>query len=349
MTRWCFNGLVLACLLAACLWLTFGNATVSSESVVAISDLETPRETAKDEELVFSTLAVDLGAIKGPTECRFEYRNRSAAIVSILESTASCSCTLSKPDKPLLGPGDSGYLTIAFDGKTEKPGAQTHLVRFNYLGLTRRQILLSIRFTNAPDILVPDRIELRSWAGHQEARLLTITDYRERPFDIMRVESTLANARATLMDKSTHYAPGWDFRIKVTADDSGQVGEEAGRLIIHTTDPERPRIEIALVVHRVQRIRVLPAQLRLATKSGERLLRGRLWLDDAEGKQIDIESVTTSDTSLTCEWERGGRVKHVLEVTSDGSPSAAGRPLKLRIRTKEPVACVLDVDVLLPS
>ena len=199
MTRWCFNGLVLACLLAACLWLTFGNATVSSESVVANSDLESPRALAKDEELVFATEAIDLGAIKGPTECRFEYRNRSAASVSILESTASCSCTLSKPDKPLLGPGDSGYLTVSFDGKTEKPGAQAHLVRFNYLSLTRRQTLLSIRFMNAPDILVPNRIDVRSWTGHQETRLLTITDYRERPFDITRVESTLANVRAALI------------------------------------------------------------------------------------------------------------------------------------------------------
>lgn len=127
------------------------------------------------------------------------------------------------------------------------------------------------------------------------------------------------------------------------------MGDQAGRLILHTTDSARPRIEIALAVRHVQRIRVLPARLRLAGSPGGNVFRGRLWLDDLEGKNIVIDSIESSDAGLECQWEHDGRQKHVVDVRFDASRGVAEKPLKLHIRIKDPLVCLLDVDVSLPS
>ena len=110
-------------------------------------------ESEKEGSIKFETTVHDFGNIKetaGPQIYKFKFTNVGQAPLKIKNAKAECGCT--KPEFPVkeIAPGESGYITVAYNPRGNR-GGFTKTVTVRSTG-SPGKVVLKIRGTVIPDL-----------------------------------------------------------------------------------------------------------------------------------------------------------------------------------------------------
>ncbi len=340
-------------LIAAGAWLLLrdGRTGGSENAPTAAIPPRGLQEPGPEEDLCFARKEIDLGSVKGPIHFNFDYQNRSKRVIRKVRIAPSCNCTVTRPDKDELQPGERGRFAVDIAPRGQPVGRQAYVITVEYEGDSRRQVRLLIRAHHTPDITVPESVAIRSVPGREGSATFALVDYRDHPLDITSISTSSAGLKAVIESRPGSYLPGWQYLLRATfTSDRLEPGDYTETIVLHTTDPDRGEITIGANIHRVRRIRVAPAVLSLHPAQGDGPeLMGRCYLDDTAGDPVAIASITPSHPAIRCKTPREKKVRHLIEVVCDAQAIALPKTCTIRILVREPVAEEATVQVLLPS
>jgi hypothetical protein len=174
-------------------------------------------------------------------------------------------------------------------------------------------------------------------------------DYRDQPLKIDSISTSSRSLQVRLSQTPDRFLPGWRFNFIATLRDGAYPpGNYAESILLHTSDPERPIIQVKALIHRIERIRVAPDPLYLRedpTQPGRQ--SARFFLDDLAGDSLEIADIRCSDPNLKCTARPPGESQKIFEVVLNekGVKNQAAR-LKLRIALRKPVSEELCVTVI---
>lgn len=301
-------------------------------------------------ELHFVKTTVDLGLLTKETDYTFSFENRGKHTVKIIAIRSSCNCTTPTPEKRTLLPGEKGRILVNIKPRLERIGQNLYAVDVEYQGAQLRRTRLTLQAQHRPDIVVPDRLILRSVPGRSASVSFSVIDYRERPLAIKEIKTSSPTLQARVTQEPSTYLPGWQYRLEVSlSPDPRPGGSREESVWLGTTDPQREKILVRVTVQRAHRIRVSPSSLRLrAVKNQPGKQTGKLFIDDTEGESLTVLSARPSHPSLRCTLQtnpvRGGVL---LEAELDESRLRVPHgPLTIRVVLNKPVREELCITVL---
>lgn len=309
-----------------------------------------PSNQKEEGELQFQTREIDLGIVKEATQCEFRYANRSSQTIRLLHIKPSCNCTATIPDKRVLEPGESGCITIKVNPRQEQVGRHAYAVDLEYQGSRLHQTRLRLLFQNYPEVVVPERVSLRSLPGKTATARFVLIDYRDRPLKINTITTSSPNLQARVVEESSSYLPGWHFAVEVScANKDFAPGASTETIVLRTTDLARETILVHAVIERVHRVRAAPSTLYLtAAQDNSEAQTGKIYYDDTEGELLDFQSITPSHESLRCVAESGSSpTRRIVRVDLDAGRLPANHPpLLVRVMFRSPVAEELCITVV---
>ncbi len=235
------TGMVLALPLffvSAGIWLLFreGQAGEGPKPASPAAPVPVLPDQDPEEELRFAPNEIDLGSVKeGPLHCVFEYQNRSPRVVRLLRVVPSCNCSITRPDKDAIQPGESGHIAVDVTPRGKPVGRQAYAFTVEYESAVPRQARLLVRATHTPDVVVPESVTLRSVPGCQASTAFTLVDYRERPLDLTAITTSSPDLKVSIERRPGSYLPGWQYELRATfASDRLPPGESIESIFLDT-------------------------------------------------------------------------------------------------------------------
>jgi len=305
---------------------------------------------ASDEGLFFTSKEADLGVVKEPTTYHFPFENRATVKAEILELNPSCNCTVPKLEKTSFQPGEKGKISIETDLRGRKIGPQLFVINVKYRTILIRETRLALHAVYRPDLVVPTDLKVRLVRGGKPQRIpFAVIDYRDSPFVIQQISTTSPSLKVEIKETPSSYLPGWKHELELVAAQTDQpVGNNLESITLLTNDPEHKGISIPVLVERVGRIRVSPAKLSLRPTDKVGVQMGKVFVDDREGGEIEIDSVELPSPAL--EWNGNPNFpgSKVFQVTLDenklsSTPTGA---LRIKLRFKKPIQEETWIDVI---
>lgn len=296
-------------------------------------------------ELIAPDQRTELGLIRQPVEHAFTYRNRGRVPVTITGVHPSCNCTVTKPDKTLLQPGETGRIVVTVEPQRQQAGRHTHVIALDYRGQTVQRLRFELSFQNWPDVALPEQLDLRVVTGQAGTIQFDLVDYRDRPLRVTKVATSSPDLTARVVSEPTSFRPGWSYQFEVAVTPGTTLGERSEAVYVHTDDPQRSIVPIHLHIHRRHRVRVAPAAVHLTrTEAGRQ--EARLFISDSQGGSVEINSVTPSDKTLSYEVQpsRSSGGQEVL-LRLDGRLTGPPVPLTVRLVISRPVREEYVVEV----
>jgi hypothetical protein len=345
----CLAFLVCGASLGAAAWTAIRLGWADSACPVAArpeGDVAPENEARGD--LVFDKSEIDLGAIREPAECSFNFTNNSTVPLTIHSVEASCSCTVAKLAQATYPQGGRGAITVRIQPRSGTIGPQASRIVVDYTTSERRTARLLIRLKFQPDVIVPAEVAMRCVQGLTSTASFTLVDFRDEPLKILRIGTSSAGIAAIVRQTPVAYLPGWQYEIEVTLRDGVAVSTDRREsVILYTSDTERPEIVVGVLLKHVDRVRVSPGILVLAEEEKEsKPAANWLYVDDTEGGAVSVGAVTPSHPCLRCELEQNGTQRPRLRVRyADDLYKQGDGPLSVSVKILSPVREVVCVKV----
>ena len=294
----------------------------------------------------FQNPVAELGPIKAATSHEFGYENRGTEPVTIGVTRASCGCVYVDRAARTVPPGGSGRLTVSVDPSRLPVGPQTKTIEVEVKGAVAESARLELRFSNSPDLVAPERVELRTVAGQPGTARFDLIDYRARPLRITQLAcSPHPGLQAKVVGEPGNYLPGWKYQIEVTSAAATPPGDHPGYVVVSTDDPAYATIRIAVDAHHAPRLRAAPTAVQLL-RAADGKVTGRVFISDALSQAVEIESLAPSDGRLVCELEPKTPGPRVVAIRyEETSPAGPSTPLSVQIKVNSPVREVMTVEV----
>jgi len=298
--------------------------------------------SAAPRAVVVGEAHLDLGKVE-PGDVQhltFQLRNDGDEMLQIQDAEPTCYCTSSKLDKWDLGPGDIATLQVRID-PSDFVGAVTKGVEISTNDPDNPTVLVDAELFVLPGIaVVPPEIDFGNVPaeGTKRSQQVDIKAPRDRDFEVESVTSEAAYLELDHEPLDLEDRTGAMVFVKVLP--GAPSGDFKATVVVHTTDADRPTIEIPIHGRGAGGLRVEPARVTFAGKAaGEEV--GSFTVHGADG----IEA-TSSDASLLAEVEDlpDGGMRVVLRLASDARP---GRLLaKVHVSSSKEKAEGLDVPVM---
>jgi hypothetical protein len=166
-------------------------------------------------------------------------RNDGVDTLRINEVSTSCGCTAALISRPLVPPGDSATISIAFDprnfsGKVEKGVS----MKTNDPADPKPHIVFTATVAKLLDV-TPEYLVLRSSPGVPTTEYLSIANLSSEPIAITRISSPSPNV--SFGDVPDRVKPGETVKVAVTVRPE-RTGSEKGDITLTTGNPDIPVI-----------------------------------------------------------------------------------------------------------
>ena len=213
------------------------------------------------EALAFREYLVNLGRVPEgrPIPAKFLFVNAGSTPLRILGASPSCGCLVPQLEKRLYAPGEQGLLVVQADtagssyaeqkigaGNSDQP--KEHFVDIRYdagRGEQTARITLKYVLPARRVVVEPRAIIVYQFSDNSTEREIVVTDRRTPPIDVTKVEC-LHDGLGITSEIATTSADPTRGRIALSIP---AVKERLRTvLVIHTTDPEQPRISIPIDV-----------------------------------------------------------------------------------------------------
>lgn len=211
------------------------------------------------EALAFREYLVNLGRVPEgrPVPAKFLFANTGSEPLKILVASPSCGCLVPRLEKRLYEPGEQGLLVVQADTAgtsvaDQAPGTgnadqiKEHYVDIRYdAGRGERTARINVKYVlPARRVIVePRAIIIYQFSENSTEREIVVTDRRTPPIDVTKVEC-LSDAIGTTSEIATSEDDPTRARIAISIPAVKERLRTA--LIVHTNDPEQPRIPIPI-------------------------------------------------------------------------------------------------------
>ncbi len=217
------------------------------------------RSKTSRDALAFREYLVNLGRVPEgrPIPAKFFFANTGSSPLKILGASPSCGCLIPRLEKRLYAPGEQGLLVVQADtasvSLTERETASAngdqikeHFVDVRYdAGRGEQTARIQVKYVlPARRIVVePRAIIVYQFSDNSTDREIVVTDRRTPPIDVTKVEC-LSHELGITSDIATSNADPTRARIALSIP---PVKERLRTgLVIHTNDPEQPRIRVPI-------------------------------------------------------------------------------------------------------
>lgn len=308
----------------------------------ALAPARDPIYTGSDP-LVFQQPEVDLGVAKAAIKHTFTYRNQSEHELTIERVTTSCSCSLSKPDRKILGPGESGSISLETDITRKEPGRHRFTVKIEYDCGGSKVAIASVLASYQPDLrIIPSYLDVTVTAGERASASIAIVDYRSSSLKILGIRSSSPNLTGQVIERPLEYLPGWrhviDVRYTDPHDESRNSLTES--LFLDTSDPENSLLSIQVSVRRLERLRVAPAVVKLAKGRDAAVL-----LRDSQGEKIVVDSAEVAGLAIVTFTPEAEQVKRISISLPETGLEPRKYPATIWIKVRKPCSRRLPITV----
>ena len=277
---------------------------------------ETPigPDFADGPRIVFDQTFHDFGVISDtlPVSFDFVFRNGGNEVLKISNVKAACGCTAAAPTKSEYLPGEEGSIHVTFDPKN-RTGHQAKSIRVTTNDVENKITILKI----SCDILASVNVEPKVFrfneveAGHAKSVTGSVR-LRGDGYEVTEVEVNGPYADAKIVGSETIEVsgmPATSTTIEVTVHADAPLGWLDRRVIIRTSNPEKPIVEAPLWANVLGPIEIQPAklplgvvrsgvpfrrELRLVSRDGE-LFKLNDWKIDSETEGLDMNIAVAGD------------------------------------------------------
>jgi len=306
---------------------------------------------ARPDGLNFAEPEVDLGVVKEKAQHVFRFENRSRSAVHILNVHSSCGCMAAALDRKSFLPGERGELAVTVHPRPDAIGPVRYTVDLVSAagGQGSRTIRLVLRGLYQPDLVIPREVTMRLVVGQRASAYMDLVDYRSKPLEIKEIVPSSKGLCAAIAEHPRAYLPGWRYRIAVTHAASSPVpGHHAEALTILTSDPERPKIVVAVAIDCVRRVRVVPDRVYMKPVPGSGLRESKAFIDDIEGQSLEVAGIVPSHQAFKCHFERTNPAAGVLRILfTNNTHPLPSEPQSIRLLLRRPLEEEVCVTVLL--
>jgi hypothetical protein len=268
----------------------------------------------------------------------FQLRNDGDELLMIEDAEPTCYCTSSKLDKWDIAPGDVATIQVRID-PSDFVGQVSKGVEISTNDPETPLVLVHAEFVVLPGIaVVPPEIDFGNVPAEGTARSqkVDIKAPRDRDFEVENVTSAVAWLELDHEPLDLEDRQGATVFVKVLP--GAPSGDLEATVVVHTTDAERPTIEIPIHGRGAGGLQVEPARIAFAGKmAGEQV--GSFEVRGAKGI-----AATCSDASLLAAVEElpAGGARVVLRLASD---ARAGR-LMAKVHVTSNDGADVEVPVL---
>lgn len=226
--------------------------TVAAETASEEPTSDSEVEPAPKPLLVVPTPVHDLGKLqKGDrTEVEFVLENRGDAPLKIKSAQPACGCTVTSFD-PQIAPGATGVVRAALDTSTLQGAVAKSITVLTNDAQTPR-ILLTIKAEVVTFVQVSPAfarvLQIRSLAA--EPTVVHLWSGDGSPFEVTDVRTPErwieARTRRAAADEIRAEGPPEQWRIEVSLTPEAPLGPLTDKLIVRTSHPRQPEVEIPL-------------------------------------------------------------------------------------------------------
>jgi len=297
--------------------------------------------------LRFEEAEYDAGQVVQGTEVKhtFRFQNICGRELQLQSVRASCGCALTEYPQGVLGPGSWGELTVTVDTSSEE-GRQSYRIWVNTYGDRGNPGVLSLALTVlVPAHTVPSRLSFGQVdQGSVHGRCLVVQGYAEdAALRVLSAESTSPYLQTRVVNASageTEFA-----RVAVRLKEDAPPGELSGKVVVHTSDPRSPRLEVPVTATVTGGVKVFPKRLVFAQKENGETVRGtiecRLSADRKGSRVLGVSSDTPAIVPQLTQVS-DDLYEVVVTVTRRERPSVRGNVL---VRTDDPDEPELRIPV----
>ena len=191
-------------------------------------------------------MSYDFGEVRPGTrvEHRFEIANRGDSVLELKPATASCGCRASLTAADTVAPGETGALVVSLqtDGKT---GPRKAWARVQTNDPLIREIDLVLQGTVAGDVRVKTPRLYLGRVDPDESRSASVDVELTTP--TVEIASVRASNDRLKVVANRLAPPARGVRLNVTLPPQGARGQINDRIIVATTSPVQPKVEIQVL------------------------------------------------------------------------------------------------------
>lgn len=302
-------------------------------------------------DLFCPTPTVDVGEVRSgaPLAQPFTLVNRGPEAVEIVGVRPSCGCIRPEVRPLLYPPGQEGALLLEVNTLTQPAGPHAWTLQVVYrCGEKEECLTLTVTARVVTEITVEPPVLALS-TDTAIAHEITVTDRRERPLELLSVQSSLPFVRAGLgeprRDDQGRRCRG--VRVEVLPD--CPEGRHEAVLLLLTNDPTYPALKVPLTVTKRSRtqVRATPEEVNLTAAGAGPLPARIVLLARADGRPVAVERVESDDPAVECRWAPGPGPRATLKVQVDRA-RVAGAALRsaVRVHLGGPTPQTLTVPVI---
>ncbi|MCS7015167.1 MAG: DUF1573 domain-containing protein [Gemmatales bacterium] len=300
-------------------------------------------------ELVPVEPTVDFGRVSTLSSPQREvtFHVRGTKPVEILEARGSCGCLQVEVLTPQVAPGRLGRLRLSLYPLRAPAGVHVWEVRIRYREEEQvYEAKWAVRAEVIREITVhPPHVELA--VSSEVEQEIVVSDHREQPLQILRVETTSPALSAQLIAGAQEACRPRQYRIRVKVSSELPQPVQDSLLVIHTNDVQCPQLLVPIRVRRLAQTPILiaPSELTIVLAGNEPVSR-LVTLRDRQGRPSRISRVEWDPAGIQCSWPQGAFPVNTLRVTvHPGSWSGDSALTELRVYFAEPEACLVRIPV----
>jgi hypothetical protein len=303
-------------------------------------------------DLRFAANQVIVGEVKcgAPLAHEFTFVNDGPETVAITEVQVSCGCLRPKLEQRTYRPGEGGKLRIEVNTLTQGAGPHAWRAAIRYRkGNEECDTAVVLSGSVVAEITV-EPTELVIFADHAISHELRVTDRRQKPLAITKMETTSPAIKAQLTGE-TRDAQGRATRtIRLDVAENSPEGNFHETLHIETDDPlyRDLQVPITMVKRSRQQVTAMPASVELTVPRGQAIPSRIVRLSAKDTKAIEIDRITPSDSSIRCTWARGPGLQATLRIAMDRTQiQADGFRGTIEVHVSQPMSETLILPIRL--
>lgn len=213
-------------------------------------------EKVEKPMLAFQEYLIDkheIAVARKSVVARFSFVNHGTQPIHIDAIRPSCGCVTTRIAKQDFAAGEKGEFYLQVDTANEDAGYKEYTAEVTYTGnktetaeVEFRMILPEKKLSVRPRALIFYHFNDKDVSTQK----LVLTDYRKANFEITKVESSLDFVRPVMgsSKKDSNGIP--QASVHVTVTENVPKGRHQTNVVIHTTDPDYPKIEVPILIER---------------------------------------------------------------------------------------------------
>lgn len=323
------------CVFALCLAATIVFA--QEETNAPAPAVQGPRIFCEQPEFDFGT--ADSQSV---VEHTFIFKNIGDTTLEIGQVKPACGCTVADITPRSVPPGGEATM-VARLNLQGRSGHQSKSITINSNDPENPQYRVTMSGNASQSIMAsPDRLIFGQMQPGQEVTLSSDIQFTgpQGSFNIVNIETNDANLTATLETVEA----GRRYKLNATYKAGGMVGAANATVRLHTDNPQRPVIDLPVIVNVIGELVYAPNELALPAQTDGNPLTRYIVIRPGSLAQFEIKNVVAPDPAIKVNIFPFGGQGYRIQLENI-TPSDALNGTSVRVETSASYMSVIEIPV----